>query len=271
MKYILGLGFRCKVYMYEPLARIYFNERFIDEFNIPHNHDGSKDIEWGIELEENFLPNAEPDTLNDANWPILKTRPNSKINSNPNIYWYEIETYPNEKNGNLKIEIHNSVSNYSNAFMTKSTLLKLETLFILPAHIIKNKLIEEYRLRHTKHWFLYNPYIQNLEKYGKDPNPSFIKKLYMQHNYRIKFPSLIKHTNWTGNNGLKVNLPNDLYHSIGNYLIGGEGYFNCDLIKKYGCWLPNKHVYKTPLRLDNELIHEVLIPLQNKYKSYENQ
>ena len=36
MRYLLVVGFNCKVYRREPQARLFFNEKLIDEFNIKH-------------------------------------------------------------------------------------------------------------------------------------------------------------------------------------------------------------------------------------------
>ena len=88
---LLVLGFHCDVYKNKPNVRLFFNEKFIDEYNI------------------------EPS--NDETIPKL------------NMYKLDVPTWP--LNNFIKIDIKNSDSNYNNGFMTKSTLIKFHTFLFV--------------------------------------------------------------------------------------------------------------------------------------------
>lgn len=91
---LLVLGFCCNVYKNKPNIRVFFNEKFIDEYNI------------------------EPsDNINKETTPKLK------------IYKLDIPLWP--LNNFIKLDIKNSDSNYNNGFMTKSTLIKFHTFLFI--------------------------------------------------------------------------------------------------------------------------------------------
>lgn len=90
---LLGLSFYCKVYKKNPNIRIFFNEKFIDEYDIePHINENLK----------------------------------------PNLKLYKLIIPPTPLNLSISLEIKNSDSNYNNGFMTKSTLLKFHTFHLIP-------------------------------------------------------------------------------------------------------------------------------------------
>lgn len=95
MIHTLALGFFCNIFKYKPNIRIFFNNIFIDEF----------DIEPFDFEESTKLPQLNFYQLNLRNFPIQN---------------------------NIKLVIKNSDSNYNNGFMTKSTLLKFYTFCLFP-------------------------------------------------------------------------------------------------------------------------------------------
>jgi hypothetical protein len=95
MIHILALGFFCSIFKHKPNIRIFFDNIFIDEFNI-----------------ESFNFNES------VNLPQLK------------FYQVNLRNFPLENN--IKLMIKNSDSNYNNGFMTKSTLLKFHTFCLFP-------------------------------------------------------------------------------------------------------------------------------------------
>jgi len=93
---ILALGFYCEIYKKRPNTRIFFNNIFIDEFDIePHNFED--------------------------------------YNSIPNLRFYQLDL-PDVWKHSIKLEIKNSDSNYNNGFMTKSTLIRFHTCSLVPCN-----------------------------------------------------------------------------------------------------------------------------------------
>ena len=90
---ILALGFYCQLYKKKPNIRIFFNDIFIDEFDID-SHD-------------------------------------FKTASIPSLKFYQLDL-PDVKEHSIKLEVKNNDSNYNNGFMTKSTLIKLHTCNLVP-------------------------------------------------------------------------------------------------------------------------------------------
>lgn len=108
---ILALGFYCQIYKKKPNVRVFFNNNFIDEFNI------------------------EPYDFKDNN-------------SIPSLKFYQLNL-PDIKEHFVKLEIKNNDSNYNNGFMTKSTLIKLHTCSIVPGddyQYVLNKIYSKNKL-----------------------------------------------------------------------------------------------------------------------------
>ena len=91
---ILVLGFNCLIYKKEPKVRMYFDTLFVDEVN--------------IKLSNNF-------------------------EETPNLYFYQLRIPTNLTKSYVKLIVDNDDSNHNNSFMTKSTLLKLHTFYLIPA------------------------------------------------------------------------------------------------------------------------------------------
>lgn len=93
---MLALGFYCEIYKKRPNTRIFFDNIFIDEFDIePHNFED--------------------------------------YNSIPNLRFYQLDLTGAWKHS-IRLEIKNSDSNYNNGFMTKSTLIKFHTCLLVPCN-----------------------------------------------------------------------------------------------------------------------------------------
>ena len=110
MRYMLGLGFTCKLYKKFPTIRVFADDTFIDEF-----------------------------TLNEKNVCEVKERGEGmwKIRSAiKTLCTFQID----EKHLNDKISIHieNNDSNYTNGFITKSTVIQLGFHFLIPMHFLED-------------------------------------------------------------------------------------------------------------------------------------
>ena len=160
---ILALGFYCQIYKKNPNIRIFFNNVFIDEFDI------------------------EPHDFDDA--------------SIPNLKFYQLNL-PEIKEQPIRLEVVNSDSNYNNGFMTKSTLIKFHTCYIIP---------------HNDYQYVLNKiHSKNNLKFEELDMTSF---------------NLIPYLHWKDEK-------NNFLENISHLTIGGTGSFTCDLIKHLGIVRP---------------------------------
>jgi hypothetical protein len=95
MIHTLALGFFCNIFKHKPNLRIFFNNIFIDEFDI------------------------EPFNFNES----IKL---------PQLNFYQLNLCNFSLQNDVKLVIKNSDSNYNNGFMSKSTLLRLHTFCLFP-------------------------------------------------------------------------------------------------------------------------------------------
>jgi hypothetical protein len=225
MKYLLVVGFACDVYRKEPRARVFVNNKLIDEFNIKHY----KNV---LTTTNNFLQNKhilQPFSLIE--------QLNNGIKNFPPLRFYEIEIDQEQKQLKLCIDIENNDSNYVNGFMTASSLLTLRIFYFFP---LNEKILS--RLRK----------IQNKKRLTKN-------YAWYRNNKNIIFDVNSADLQWHGKNKqiIKINLS--------NYNIGGSGYFICDLVKKYGIFIPKLKEscrYKFPKFIINYFL--------DKYQQYAN-
>ena len=221
MRYLLVVGFNCKVFRREPRARIFVNNKLIDEFNI----------------KETITPNIKY-PLNH----VLEPKPVEKIFNE-----YYVKMFPPLKIYNFKIEnkledffikisIENNDSNFTNGFMTKSTLI-------------------------TLHTFSFFPFDKKIcQRFVDISNKNILKKNYAWGILeRNSLTNLILNTTWS-NKTSKLQIKNLLQ------TIGGSGYFECKVKKKYNIFIPN---ITKPYRFKMNKYHYNFF--FNKYNQHENQ
>ena len=115
MKYVLGIGYDCKKYKQDPRCRVFVNNQLIDEFYI-----------------------ATPKNKGVNKWKKYKSHQTYIPYLWKKIHFYHIDENVFTKDINdIRIEIQNAVSNYTNGFMTRSTLLDLRHIFLLPKNFLK--------------------------------------------------------------------------------------------------------------------------------------
>jgi len=198
MRYLLVVGFACEVYRKEPQARIFVGDRLVDEFSIPHSP--SSVYPALCELKKKFHP-LQPF----ARAPIY----DRWMKNHPPLKFYELEIDGKITNLSLRIDMHNHDSNYTNGYMTRSTLIRLEACAFFPLH-------PELLLR-----------LQKIKARG------LISKNYAWYRtYKNFVFDLVQNGMcWQEANGL--NITNTSVHTI-----GGDGVFVCELTKKYGILMP---------------------------------
>jgi hypothetical protein len=198
MRYLLVVGFSCKVYKKEPRIRLFFNEQLIDEFNVS-NYPKSINFTGDVNKILNLKHPLEPYTL--------KTTIKYIKDFMPPLRFYNLNVEDQLQRSQIRIDVDNNDNNYNNGFMTKSTLLQFKILSLLPAD---RKIYEWFKL---KSWN--QKYTHKYAYYWKKPSNNF---------FMLQFGST-----WLGKNQRSL---------IAMHDIGGSGSLHCELIKKYGILLP---------------------------------
>lgn len=231
MRYLLIIGFYCNVYRKEPLARIYINNQLIDEFNVEHHTDRCTG-----KIDE-FTKKIHP--LQPYHWDL---RNKIEFENRPPLKFYEIDIDKNQTHLNISIHIKNSDSNYTNGFLTKSTTLQLRYLTLFPYNKkILSRLINRVKKKRTG---------ENYAWYCV---------------YRPKLFDLTRSYVWKSEKDSQIYNHNKLEY-ITHYNLGGDGYFECNLYKKYRMFLPK--LYKP---YAHPISHSLLEDFLNKYEQHENQ
>ena len=109
MKYVLGLAILCKKYKKNPIVRLFINNQFIDEFIID-------------------------DTTKLFKGPAEKSL---QIDFSNKYKIFEVDENIFKNDSKIRFEIQNKDSNYVNGFMTKSTLISIECIFLIPKTLLK--------------------------------------------------------------------------------------------------------------------------------------
>ena len=228
MRYLLVVGFCCNVYRYEPRARIFIDNKLIDEFNISHYNHEKKYLETSIpfsprnqEIHENF---------------VCKNIPNISR-------FYEINFYPQQEKLKIVIDINNDDSNFVNGFMSKSTTIKLNHFLFFP---LEKKILDKLKKIYDK-----NVISKNISWYYR-------KNYIFELSYSCSWHSKNQNSMHFFNNVVSKEKP--------NISLGGSGFFEQILVKKYGVYV---HQIQKPFRYK---ISSYLIDyFYNKYNQYANQ
>ena len=230
MKYLLVVGFACDIYRQEPRARIFVGDKLIDEFYIPHHKDILPNVIKEFQQNKHILQ------------PFSRIEEfNIQINNFPPLRFYEVEIDTTLNQAELRIEIKNSDSNYTNGFITNSTLIKLQLCYFFPLH---QKLLLRFKGIRNK-----NRQTQNYAWYRLDKN--------------YIFDLAVNGLCWQGKNGQIVDSKR---YYLTKYKLGGDGVFTCELVKKYQI-LINKLTKSNKYNFDTILVDYFL----NKYEQHENQ
>jgi hypothetical protein len=256
MSYILCLGFKLSVFRKSPLIRISIDENFIDEFHLESKTNNSISSwplsqSWLDYKKENESLNPNSLTLNRPAY--LK----STLDENLNLKFYELnENFFHDKyNHNLCILIFNNDNNHTNGFITKSTLISVGIVYIVPKRILidfknfQNKWIKESKIkRHSENTLssLKNFYKSGVEKFNILSNNC--KKIYKNydglkwHNKQGEVIATRQPFGWLGDTG---------YYNL---------FFDNNVI------VSNKQDHDT----DDTITHHILESIANKYTEYEN-
>tara|TARA_Y100001937_G_scaffold58960_1_gene80904 strand:- start:754 stop:1620 length:867 start_codon:yes stop_codon:yes gene_type:complete len=144
MKYLLGIGFAVtQKYKKDPIVRVSIDNRFVDEFTVSDYPEHDK--EWMQDLDPWVYKAPFTDWMNHAKpWEKLSIKMWGTFPKKFNLYVIDEAHLKHKKQ--LVIDIANSDSNYTNGFMTKSTLLDFRA-FLLPLKYLKFFYHEGYKVR----------------------------------------------------------------------------------------------------------------------------
>lgn len=272
MKQLLILGFHCKVYTKKPLVRVFVEDNFIDEFELPENHydeNAHKSMPDIIVLrgEEKLkafdMPNAGIDTVADNDdIKIRAFHETSKIEiSKPYLKFITFDDI-DTRNLSIRIEVANSDSNYTNGFMTDSTLIMLNQVWIVSEKLINRINTIENNYRYTA------------KNYTTKHSLPLFKKLMLNGERIAMFKSLLdidnlKVFNDPQNKTVEINSKtNNVDMGISEQWFGGNMSIKINLVKKHGQFIEPYHDPKGPWRLGDI---ESMKYLLNKYKHHEDQ
>lgn len=204
MRYLLVVGFACKVYRKEPLARIFVGDKLIDEFNIKYHIDTCTDKIKEFDKKIHPLQPYDKDIKNKI-----------EFENYPPLQFYEVDIDKNQQHLNISIHIKNGDSNYNNGFISHSTILQLKYFTFFPYNKkLLERLIERVRKKRVS---------ENYAWYNNCWNNLF---------------DLTTHCTWcTFEKKIKTIKHNKL-KNITHYNLGEDGYFECNLKKKYQMFLP---------------------------------
>lgn len=141
MSYVLFLGFKAKIYKKNPLVRVWLDDLFLHEFDLTRSITGSFDKHsfpngWHSEFWRETKRVGErvlsPETNLSLPWHKFVS-----IHWQMNSFAVEInKKYIDlKKQHKLKIEITNTDNNYTNGFMTKTTLVQFCYAYLVPRQI----------------------------------------------------------------------------------------------------------------------------------------
>ena len=194
------VGFACDVYRQEPRVRIFVGNQLIDEFHI--------------------LRNSSVNTYSVSDFSQLESWSRiaffrKQINNFPSLRFYEVEIDKNMDQLTLRINVENQDSNYTNGFVSKSTLIKLKVCMFFP---LDQKI---------------------LTRLSKIIKKKFFKKnfawLYSKKNdiFNLFHAGCLK---WVGDN--KEIYTDKVTELLSERNVGGNGYFIGNISKKYGIYFP---------------------------------
>jgi len=184
MSYVLFLGFKSIVYKEPAIIRISLDNVFIDEFSLIPN--SSCDVKDYYYKSEYFRRWSDKNSL--ADHPYYK----KNIPADFSKFFHEDiifkifeldEKFIKEKQKhNLVIELIDSDNNFTNGFITKSTMISLDLAYLIPKSIllkfdiynnnyINNK--KEYRSKHLTIDSIKNSYKTKLTQFDLLKNNSF--------------------------------------------------------------------------------------------------
>ena len=134
MKYLLGMGFYGSVYKRIPTIQLFVGERLIDEFE-PISIDGHEKYD-AVFNRDWWASHGSKANKNREYKDIITLLPK-------NFKLYTLDEQVLKTSSTIKLKIKNADTNYTNGFMTKSTLMNMSFIFLLPIKIFEHYLTRQ--------------------------------------------------------------------------------------------------------------------------------
>jgi len=253
MSYILCLGFKCLLYKNLPKVRIYLDNKFIDEFNIETSIQSNLN---DLSLNSNEFYNFKNHRLSPKqSYEVFANSSKSFFNKSIFFRMYELdENILNNEQHKLVIDIFNQDNNYTNGFLTKTTLVGLYIAYLVPKKILdkSNKFCKIYNFKKKK----YRQSNSSIDEIKKD---LVFRKTTMfnilENNYDRHCAGVLYVLKWYN----KKNNKTEQIHP-GQWVSEG----------KFKLFFSNESIQHNINIKDKEVEKELLCRLSNKYKEYEN-
>lgn len=199
MEHILIVGLLSKVYKVNPIARLYIDDAFLDEYDLSSTN---YDLEGFAIAKADNLANVRP-----------------YAQSSPKIYEFDTE---HKEDLTIKIQIFNDDNNFCNGFMTQYTKIIMDYIFVIPKKVFLN-----YSDYYNRHVFGKSTTVSELKKIKNWYDASWVN----HNNNMILFNNYCSHVFWKGKNSSVRRL-----HQVDT--IGESGEYTLRLKKKFGMYIP---------------------------------
>jgi hypothetical protein len=285
MKQVIFLGFYCQIYKKEPTARIYVGDVMIDEIKIPE----FCPEEYVRDKKLSFLSNKNVNNMYlTAQLHLAQTELDPSLFEKKHIldnFWWdkkgmdkisfaevckefdpEFQTLSNIKHPKilvyviddeilkttqykLRIEIKNSDSDYTNGFMSKSTLVYLSHFYMIPYSLFEDPI----------------NYTENFLRIFSRPSWSYnLQKILRFRKKKIGWPlNLNQHVVLVDNTGKRRSKLDPVF--------GGDAALHITMEKKHNLYWPEGITPRGFFYLNRFFVKDFVVPLNNKYKQNENQ
>ena len=147
MKYVFGFNVGVELYKKFPTIQVFTQDRLIDEFELDDSH-----------TYQEFSLFDDDERLADKPFRHVFNNVSKKVN----LYILNEDCLQD----NIRLVVRNKDSNYTNGFMTKSTLIRFAHIFLMPEQIFLN---EDAQSQIIRHW-------DNIDLPDTDPTKEHGKK-----------------------------------------------------------------------------------------------
>jgi hypothetical protein len=285
MKQVIFLGFYCQIYKKAPTARIYVGDVMIDEIEIPEYyteeyvrdkklsflssenvdntflvtqlHIGPTELDPSLFEKKHILDNFWWDKkgMSKISFTEVCKEFDPEFNTLSNIKHPKILVYVIDDEVlktaqyKLRIEIKNSDSDYTNGFMSKSTLVYLSHFYMIPYTLFKDPI----------------NYAENfLQIFSRRSRSYNLQKILSYYRKKIGWPlNLNQHFMLVDNTGKQRKKLDPVF--------GGDAVLHITMEKKHGIYWAKSITPKGFFYLNRFFVKDFIVPLNNKYKQNENQ
>ena len=254
MEYVLAIGINCFKYQKNPNIKIFLNDTLIDDYELTGEEKTlyKNKLKLSNKMIGKTISPKAPETI----W----------LNICNKLKFYTINDNILKESNTLSININNSDSNYSNNFMTKSTLINPEAILFWP---------KEYTINNSRAFIEFNKKMQlSLSRLSRIPN-YINEKIDIETDQRLKTyflckgPNLkTKHKDYEQSYFIQgwpypyfclwrseLNAPRPISLDPNEDAIGGNGTLECKIIKKFGIYMFDD----SSIQIEDELISNTVM------------